>query len=280
MAKIPANFNSMAFIKKMKAQKAAAEVKPVGPDLANYKKPVGPAVDAASKPDAEFMRAVKAAAAGKGWDPYAASKKKKSNGDKAKRARLRKAIDKMLDDPQHKYAVLDAVGQWKIVPKTAAYYGIKDNPPWAKNEDFNGYDYVSPNGEWLGNITWGGAGKHDAQVMTVVGVRPDGQPRRSSKSKGGFTTVAAAKTFVEAGAKATGTPHLYPKGTKHEYTKDTKRARLHRALDSVIDGGPGLGPRLSGRASSKMSQKERDYEERELRREEENEFDRDDDSRV
>ena len=45
MAKIPANFNSMAFIKKMKAQKAAAEVNPVGPDLANYKKPAGPAVD-------------------------------------------------------------------------------------------------------------------------------------------------------------------------------------------------------------------------------------------
>jgi hypothetical protein len=35
----------MAFIKKMKAQKAAAEVKPVGPDLENYKKPAGPAVD-------------------------------------------------------------------------------------------------------------------------------------------------------------------------------------------------------------------------------------------
>jgi len=33
----------------MKAQKAAAEVKPVGPDLTNYKKPAGPAVDRRSR---------------------------------------------------------------------------------------------------------------------------------------------------------------------------------------------------------------------------------------
>ena len=46
VAKIPANFNSMKFIKKIQSQKAAhEEAKPL-PDLANYKKPVGPAVDA------------------------------------------------------------------------------------------------------------------------------------------------------------------------------------------------------------------------------------------
>jgi hypothetical protein len=125
----------------------------------------------------------------------------------------------------------DAAGQWKTIPKTATYYGIKDNPAWTKNEDFNGYDYTSSSGEWLGNVTWGGAGKHDAQVMTVVGERPDGQPLRSSKLKSGFTSVGAAKAWVEAGAKATGTPHLYPKGTKNAHTKDAKRSLLHRAID-------------------------------------------------
>jgi hypothetical protein len=39
---------------------------------------------------------------------------------------------------------------------------------------------------------------------------------------------------VEAGAKATGTPHLYPKGTKNAHTKDAKRSLLHRAIDDNI----------------------------------------------
>jgi hypothetical protein len=114
----------------------------------------------------------------------------------------------------------DASGSWKTVPHTAAYWGYgKYGDPKAPvpDDDFNTYEYLA-GGEWLGQVSWNGKGKYEAQVMYVRGQRPDGQPLRSSKAKT-FGTVAAAKAHVEANAAPTGSPHLYQKGTKHQFTK-------------------------------------------------------------